>query len=58
MSGSSNVGGKGAGITGATSAVTLPFTGGHKVISYVVLTALICAVIVLISKVVKRFATR
>ena len=54
MSGSNNTGGKGAGLTTAASTIVLPFTGGHKVITYVVLTALICGIVVLMSKLIKR----
>lgn len=58
MSGSNNAGGKGAGLTTAASGMLLPFTGGHKVVSYVVLTALLCGAVILLSKLVKRVAVR
>ena len=58
MSGSTDTGGKGAGVTAVTSAVALPFTGGHTVVTYVVLTALICGLVVLASKLVKQVAAR
>lgn len=54
MSGTTNVGAKGAGATSATSAVVLPFTGGHSVMTYVLSITLICGLIILGSKLVKR----
>jgi hypothetical protein len=58
MSGSNNVGGKGAGLTTVASSVVLPFTGQHTLAAYVVLTALVCGALVLISKFVKSVVTR
>ena len=58
-----SISGQGAGnvASGATvtaGAVALPFTGGSMIVSYVIITAMVCASAVLLSKVVKNIATR
>ncbi len=60
MSESGGLGGGSAASAGtvAAGAVVLPFTGGHAIVSYVVLAAMICASLVLISKLVKIVASR
>jgi hypothetical protein len=44
--------------TVAAGAVVLPFTGGNAVVSYVILTAMLCGAVILLSKVVKSITAR
>jgi hypothetical protein len=55
MSVSSNVA---PGLTAVTGAVVLPFTGGNAVVSFIVLTAVVCAVIVLATKLTKKLVVK
>jgi hypothetical protein len=58
MSGSNGVGGRGAGVAAMSGVAVLPFTGGNVYVSYIVLTAIVCAVAVLAVKVLKRVMVR
>lgn len=58
MSGSNSIINGGAGATAVTGAVLLPFTGGNAVISLVVVTAIVCALVVLAVKVAKKLIVR
>lgn len=60
MSGSGGLGGGNAisAATVATGAVALPFTSGNAVVSYVILTAMICGAVVLLSKAAKNIVSR
>lgn len=49
--------GKVLGISTTASATSLPFTGGHPVIQYLLATILLASVLVIISKLVKFVAT-
>lgn len=44
--------------TVTAGAVALPFTSGNMVVSYVILTAMLCASVVVLSKVAKTIASR
>lgn len=56
MSGQTNAG-KVLGASTTAGVAALPFTGGHPIAAYIALTAAVCAGVVLLSKVVKYFAT-
>ncbi len=43
--------------TVATGAVVLPFTHGSMLVSYVIIVAIVCAMIVILSKVIKNIVT-
>jgi len=60
MSGSGGLGGGNVvgATTVATGAVVLPFTSGNAVVSYVILTAMICGAAIILSKVAKSIAAR
>lgn len=60
MSGSGGQGGGNvaSGATVVGGAVALPFTGGSMIVSYVIITAMVCAAAVILSKVVKNIASR
>ena len=58
MSESNNVGGHNAGITAVAGSVVLPFTGGHSVVTYTVVVAIGCALIVIASRIVRQLIAR
>jgi hypothetical protein len=58
MSGSNDFTGRGAGLTAVSGAAVLPFTGSNHVVSIVLVTAVVCAVLVLGVKLAKRFMER
>ncbi len=58
MSGSANGAGTAGVVTVAGGAAVLPFTSGNTTVSFIILTAVACALIVVISKVTKRIITR
>ncbi|HEX4774929.1 MAG TPA: hypothetical protein VH234_05420 [Candidatus Saccharimonadales bacterium] len=60
MSGSGGLGGGSAvgATTIATGAVALPFTGGNTVVSYIIITAMICGAAIVLSKLAKTVAGR
>lgn len=58
MSGSTNGAGAAGAVTVAGGAAVLPFTSGNTTVSFIILTAMACALIVVISKITKRIMTR
>lgn len=58
ISGGQGGGNLGGAATMATGAVVLPFTGGNAIVTYVILTAMLCAAVVMLSKVVKTIVAR
>lgn len=58
MSGSVNGAGAAGAVTAAGGVAVLPFTSGSTTVSFIVLTAIACALVVIVSKVIKKIIIR